>query len=390
MLPFRRFGLPSAVVLLAISVLFVGGTLAFSWTRGAFHAETPIHSAISPGSVPLGTDSRTSPAIPVVTDPGAALPPVVPEDSAPVSSSVSLLFVGDIMLDRNVRLRSLKDGSRSYPFARLPNGWFDGFDYAVANLEGPVTDRRRPPEKSIDFLFDPEVVAALRETGIDAFSQANNHALDQGAEGYADSMRRLREAGFLAFGHQVQDGEVALATTTVKGVKFAFLGWNTTDNPLDRPAAERALAQAGATTDFQIAFLHWGQEYRDQPTADQIDTAHWLIDHGIDVVIGGHPHWVQGLSSYQGKPIAWSLGNFIFDQDFSLKTRQGLALALAFEPTSRGVSLAPFPVQVDQSQPRLVTADEPVELRERLEALAAISDPSLRADIRHGEVAFQL
>lgn len=302
------------------------------------------------------------------------------------SSTVSLRFVGDIMLDRSVRLRSIKAGTRAYPFEKLPVGWFDEADYAIANLEGPITPVRRPPEKTIDFQFDSVVLPVLQATGIDAFSQANNHALDQGTDGYVDSVNALRRAGFLMFGHQVDDGDISFATTTIKGLRVAFLGWNITDNPMNREVAARAIEHARAQSDVLIAFMHWGDEYRDHPSAAQVDTAHWLIDHGIDVVMGGHPHWVEGIATYQKKPIFWSLGNFIFDQDFSVQTKQGLAVTLHIDPKTKTVSADLAPVQIDLSQPSLVTS--PSELSSRLDALAAISQPDLQEQIRRGQVVF--
>lgn len=277
---------------------------------------------------------------------------LIPLEGIPaVSTSVRMLIVGDIMMDRNVAKRMKDAKDPSYPFRKLPERWFESYDYAVANLEGPVTDKRRPPEKSIDFLFDPTVIPVLKEQGIDAFSQANNHALDQGTAGYIDSVARLREAGFLIFGHQVRDDEVALATTTIKGRRFAFLGFNTTDNPLDRISAQRVIALARAEADEVIALVHWGQEYRHVPDPSTVELAHWLIDQDVDVVIGGHPHWVQGIERYKGRPIVYSLGNFIFDQDFSEKTTQGLAVELTFN--DKGIVLVPIPLKILKSQPML-------------------------------------
>ena len=313
---------------------------------------------------------------------------VTPIANAPVPPSqdgASVLFLGDIMLDRSVKIRSVRAGSRSYPFLGLPTGCVDSFGYAVANLEGPVTDARRPPEKEIDFQFDPEVIPALQQTGIDAFSQANNHALDQGSAGYQDSVNRLRNAGFLVFGHQVQDGVIAVATTTIRGETFAFLGWNTPDNPLDRTQAKQAIELAKAQAQHVIAFMHWGPEYKDYAHSIDVDNAHWLIDEGVDVVIGGHPHWVQGISTYKGKPIAWSLGNFVFDQDFSLRTKQGLAVGLTF--TENRVQFELFPMSIEKSQPKLEEGDAKTK---RLEQLSEISDANLREAIRSGVVEFKL
>ncbi len=366
------FFLPIAAFTVFLGVAAVGFLV--------FFGGVPTHVALNP-PVP-------SPMVPTVAEPSSAVPIAVGPSSStlPVARlpdrkpEVSLLFVGDIMLDRNVRLRSLQAGTRDYPFASLPPGWFDTADYAIANLEGPVTDLRRPPEKSIDFQFEPAVIETLRGTGIDAFSQANNHALDQGSAGYADSVRYLRDAGFRVFGHQVQDGDISVSTTTIDGIRLAFFGWNTTDNPLDRTEAKATISRVRAEADVLIAYLHWGPEYRNTPHPNEVETAHWLIDQGFDAVIGGHPHWVQGLSQYKGKPIAWSLGNFIFDQDFSVETRQGLALRLVVD--LRGVvSIEPIPLQIDRSQPRVLAGDE---RQARLDALAAISDPALASSTAAG------
>jgi poly-gamma-glutamate synthesis protein (capsule biosynthesis protein) len=305
----------------------------------------------------------------------------------PEQSGARLIFVGDIMLDRNVADRTRLSGNPNYPFLKLPSGWFDSFDFAAANLEGPVTDLRRAPEKSIDFMFDPSVIPVLKAQGLDAFSQANNHALDQGAVGYEDSVRRLRDAGFLTFGHQVSDGHISLATTTVRGIKFAFVGYNTTDNSLDKADAGPIIQQASRDADIVIVFMHWGAEYKDRPQVGVIADAHWLIDQGADAVIGGHPHWAQGFSSYKGKPIAWSLGNFIFDQDFSTQTRQGLAVALEVtrHASRYTLQIKPMPIQINQSQPSLATGED---LAKRLQSLANISDEDLRDQIRAGKMEF--
>ncbi|MCR4256623.1 MAG: CapA family protein, partial [Candidatus Uhrbacteria bacterium] len=123
-----------------------------------------------------------------------ALPGILPSNGAILgrgvetkeTGSVGIVFVGDVMLNRLVADRVRVANDPGHAFRKLPDGWLDAFDYAVANLEGPVTDMRRSPVKSIDFLFNPSVIPVLKEQGIDAVSQANNHALDQGTVGYND------------------------------------------------------------------------------------------------------------------------------------------------------------------------------------------------------------
>ncbi len=286
----------------------------------------------------------------------------------PTEGVIRLLFVGDIMMDRHVaeRIRTTRDPF--YPFRRLPIGWFDAFDFTVANLECPLTDTRRAPIKSIDFACDPMVATTLHTIGVDAVSQANNHSLDQGMDGYDDSIHHVRRAGLLVFGHGVRDDAIALATTTIRGKRFAFLGFNTTDHSLDEVSAMHTINQARAQADVVVVFMHWGVEYQDHPTHDQIARAHWLIDRGADAVIGGHPHWVQGLSVYHDKPIAYSLGNFVFDQYFSRETQEGLAVALVIDHDR--ITLEPIPISLDDSQPRVV---EGTERETRLRHLTALS-----------------
>lgn len=370
-------------LLLFLGLVILLGVIVLVWralptSTGHTRVLRPVGSTMEQSST-ITTTTESSPITASTSSEMVVVPPIVFE-SATTTADLTMLVVGDIMLDRTVATRTTRSGDRSYPFRKLPTNWLSGFDVTIGNLEGPLTPTRRPPEKSIDFQFDPVWSSILKEQGFDAFSQANNHALDQGALGYADSVRRLREAGFTVFGHQVDDGLIALATTTVKGERLAFLGWNTTDNPINFTQAEEAIYRAKLQSDLVIAFLHWGQEYRDRPESDTVALAHWLIDHGVDVVIGGHPHWVQGISSYKGKPIVWSLGNFVFDQDWSKETQQGLTVALRV--TDMEIGIQPFPVSIKLSQPAL---EEGEVLSARLNALARISDPEFREPIQTGK-----
>lgn len=361
-----RFSCPRTCIAIVVGMLL--GLIALALGGVALHqwSSTPIYV---PTVIPHLTQS-VSDAFPQ---------PVIPPFIEP--EPITLLFVGDIMLDRQVAERSQKAKDLTYPFRKLPSGWFEEVDYAVANLEGPITDKRRPPEKSIDFQFDPSVIPVLKEQGIDAFSQANNHALDQGRIGAEDSRARLQTAGFLVFGDQVYDDAIALATTTIRGKRFAFLGFNTTDNLLDLVTASSTLVQAQSSADHVIVYMHWGPEYKYRPPDNIVEEAHWLIDHGADIVIGGHPHWVQGIEQYKNKPIVYSLGNFIFDQDFSRETKEGLAMKMTIGQNK--LALEPIPLRINLSQPSVVEGED---RDKRLKELARISDPSLKEQILRGKI----
>lgn len=303
-------------------------------------------------------------------------------ESALRSAVVSLFVVGDVMLDRKVASQARRSGDLHYPFAFIANdARFQNADLRLMNLEGPLSAARRLPEKEIDFAFDPAFAQILQDTGFDLVSQANNHALDQGKTGAAESRAHLARVGILSFGDEVADDRIAIATTTVRGRRLTFVGFNSVSNSLDFDVASSTLAFARGSSDLMIAYMHWGAEYRDRPTRDQEHQAKWLIDHGVDIVIGAHPHWTQGLSLYKGKPIFYSLGNFVFDQDWSQETGEGLTTRLTISDQQIAIDL--YPVRIDKVQPRFV---EGTEREDRLRSLAAISDPSLTHQILQGSV----
>ena len=129
--------------------------------------------------------------------------------------------------------------------------------------------------------------------------------------------------------------------------------------------------------------MHWGEEYQDQPSTRQQTLAAWLIDHGADAVIGGHPHWVQGISSHNGKPILYSLGNFVFDQDWSQETNEGLAIGLLASDRETVIEL--YPVTIKKSQPRFLDGSDRTA---RLRDLSSISDASFAQQILGGRIVF--
>jgi poly-gamma-glutamate synthesis protein (capsule biosynthesis protein) len=303
--------------------------------------------------------------------------------SASRVESVSIMFAGDVMLDRNVATRIRKSGTDAYPFAKVKDDpRFTDADLQVMNLEGPVTTKRAAPDKGeVDFMFDPRFIPVLKDVGFDAVSQANNHTLDQGRVGADDSHSRLLAGGLLVFGDEVLEDAISYTTSTVRGRRIAFVGFNETASHLDEAAASSTLALARTSADTVIAVMHWGAEYQNRPARSVVQRAHWLIDNGADIVVGGHPHWEQGMSVYEGKPILWSLGNFVFDQDWSANTKKGLAVRLLISDKETSIELNP--VQIDASQPRFLDG---TERDARLRDLASVSDASLTTQILQGRV----
>lgn len=270
--------------------------------------------------------------------------------------TVTMLAVGDMMFDRGVR-KLMKENDDEYAFGRirgLEDRFFRGVDIITGNLEGAISPRFEPV-KSIDFSFDDSVASLLARFNFDAVSLANNHALDQGRVGMENTKSALEAAGVGYFGDQVRD-DTEPWVREVHEKNVAMFGYNITDNEMDEGAAAARIAEAAVAHDLVIVQIHWGAEYLARPEAWKQALGRQLIDWGADVVIGGHPHVMQGMEVYKGHPIFWSLGNFVFDQYWSEETQRALAVGFAF--SNDGATIYLYPIISENSQPRLATGAE--------------------------------
>lgn len=303
------------------------------------------------------------------------------DGAAAPDGSVTMLAVGDMMFDREVRAAIAKGGD-DWPFAAIrgeEDRFFRGLDLTVGNLEGAISPRL-PPEKENDFAFDPSVAATLARYGFDAVSLANNHTLDQGRAGADSTAAALDANGIGHFGDQVRD-DGAPWTATVRGREVAFLGWDAAGRVPDEATMEKAVRAAKAGNDLVVVMMHWGEEYRAEPTAYQRELGRKLIEWGADAVIGSHPHVIEGMEVWQGKPIFWSLGNFVFDQDWSAETERGLAVGLDFG--AKGAEVRLFPVSVIRGQAKLLSGDAESKALADFAARSDL-DPALRVEAAEG------
>ncbi|OGH71381.1 MAG: AmmeMemoRadiSam system protein B [Candidatus Magasanikbacteria bacterium RIFCSPLOWO2_01_FULL_43_20b] len=286
------------------------------------------------------------------------------------NKTASVLFFGDMMLDRNVTER-VKENDGDWLFSALAgeeNRFFSGMDEVHANLEGPFADSRRDTGKSIAFRFDPALISTLKKYNFSIFNLANNHSLDMGQAGFAESKINLEKAGIDFYGDSYGISDDALKIKQIGGLDIAFLGLNDTFSPLPTDKIVALIKQAEKSADFTIVNIHWGDEYKFlKSNARQQKLAREMIDAGADIIIGHHPHVAQEMEIYKNKPIFYSLGNFIFDQYFSTETQQGLAVGLVMckggacpaQSTggAGGQSVYVFPLQSVQSQVKLMSGD---------------------------------
>lgn len=268
--------------------------------------------------------------------------PLISDKTIPLS----LLFVGDIMLDRGVeeKIAVQGDSDFSFPF-QFVRGNLKEADITFANLEGPVSDKGEEKGSIYSFRMNPAAIPALKEVGFDVFSLANNHMGDWGKEAFEDTMRRLRRAGIVYAGAGWNTAEAYQATTIEKnGVSVGYVAfsdggpkWIEAEEAYSGVAlasiesVTKAVTEARKRNDIVVASFHFGDEYQKEPSDRQRALARAAIDAGAKIVIGHHPHVIQPIEEYHGGVIAYSLGNFVFDQPFSEDTMEGMMLEIELE-----------------------------------------------------------
>jgi poly-gamma-glutamate synthesis protein (capsule biosynthesis protein) len=253
-------------------------------------------------------------------------------------------------------------------------------DLTLGNLENTLSTAGPPQQGGDSFAAPRAVLDGLADSGVDAVSLANNHTGDFGPIAFGETLRAFQGRRIRRFGAG-RDLERAGRAAVVRrnGVSFGFLGFNaigetpraTRDSPgalsVRMPPRTGPLQQADLEhvtnlvgrlderVDVVIVLPHWGTQYTHTPEPVQSQVGRALVRAGADLVVGGHPHWVQGLEPVGSAVIAHSLGNFVFDMDFMEQTMEGVMLAATFrgdrlagirlEPYRMGPDFAPRPVR---------------------------------------------
>ncbi len=264
---------------------------------------------------------------------------------------IVLLAGGDIMLGRKVGYTMTKTRNFNWPFEKLADV-IKSADFSFFNLESPFFRSCKPTETGMVFCADFNAIDGLLFAGVDGVNLSNNHIRNYGDEGLEDTRNLLKENKIGFFG----EGENPLIVD-VKGMRFAFLGYNEVGlgekayRSLKNQLREEVL-NTRPLVDILIVSFHWGNEYTTTISPRQRELSYLAIDAGGDVVIGHHPHWVQEKEIYKGKPIYYSLGNFVFDQMWSEETRKGILVKLVFEGKNLiDEEILPFKI-FDFGQPR--------------------------------------
>jgi poly-gamma-glutamate capsule biosynthesis protein CapA/YwtB (metallophosphatase superfamily) len=294
--------------------------------------------------------------------------------------ATTLVLTGDMMLVRGVP----DPAAALTPMRRL----LRSADLTVGNLESTLSTDGAPTQGGDSFGGSPALVPVLADAGFDALSLGNNHTGDYGSRALVESVDTLRKSPIRPFGAGRDLAEAArpAVLTAPDGTTFAFLGFNAIGEtpratptgpgalsvrmpprtgPLvdaDLARVERTIRAAQRRADVVVLLPHWGTQYTHVPEPVQRTVSRRLVAAGADLVVGGHPHWVQGVDAVHGVPVFHSLGNFVFDMDFSTQTMEGAVLEATFWGSElKAVRLHPYRLDPGSFAPRRVAGEDVLE-----------------------------
>lgn len=302
-----------------------------------------------------GTEANTvesDAAEPVIKETETAEPETTePEPEPP--AEIKLLFAGDVYLSDHVLNAYQKAGGIHGVLDQNYLDYIAAADLFMVNEEFPFSSRGTAADKTYTFRLPPEKISMFHEMGIDIVTLANNHTLDFGREALEDTCLTLDQAGIRYVGAGTDLNRAKqLEVMEVQGKKIGFLGasrvipygdWGATESrsglflTYDPAQLLKEIENAREECDFLVVYVHWGIERNEKPETYQKNMGRQYIDAGADLVIGSHPHVLQGIEYYNGKPIVYSMGNFVFGSSIP-KT-----MLLQADISDEGVSLSLIP-----------------------------------------------
>ncbi len=343
------------ILLFTIPVVLFGTALALYLFYGRTTSKPIPADIVAAVITPTQTeDPSPSPSItaPTLTT-HLSLDQIFNEDHSwlnelPTNSLTTVLITGDVLMARSVNAKNVAANDFTRPFRKTAET-LKAADLTFINLETPLIPNCPTTNEGMVFCGDLRSVEGLTYAGIDIASLGNNHGGNHGAAGVEATVKALTEAGISSVG-TTNSGPVYKA---VDGQRFAFLGYNDVDKQPGVASATDALVagqikEAKSQADTVIVMFHWGAEYHAQPTDRQRQLGRLAIDAGADQIISNHPHWIQPLELYKNKPIAYALGNFVFDQTWSQKTQEGVVARLTYKEKSL-IDIEYLPVAISTS-----------------------------------------
>ena len=249
------------------------------------------------------------------------------------TKTITISAVGDCTLGSDSRYNSLfiskyKDKGADY-FLKNVKSVFEKDDLTLVNLEGTLTDATTRANKTFTFKGSKSYTKILTDSGVEAVNIANNHTMDYGQKGFDDTIAALKNAEIKYSGYS------KIAYHKTKGIKIAMIGLSAlsanAESDIISQTKDLIKKARNRGADIVITSFHWGVERDYYPNSKQTNIAKAAIDNGSDLVIGHHPHVLQGISIYKGKYIAYSLGNFCFGGNSNPSDKNTMILQVSFK-----------------------------------------------------------
>ena len=270
---------------------------------------------------------------------------IIPEINIFKKETVSVLNFGDVMFDRGVRNIIENRGRDPFEYIKKDLDLIKKYDVVIANLEGPIVvmDRNLCQQKAYNFQFAPDTTDRLKSIGINMVNIANNHSYDCYSKGFESTKAFLQTAGIDYMGDT--DVEKSFVIKELKGKKIAFVGIDRTVSSVSIEKYYELVRRLKSENDYVVVNIHWGTEYSLLETKEQTFVARGLVDSGVDVIFGHHPHVIEPVRVYKGKAIFYSLGNFVFDQTGE-NENTGLGVGAEFDDEKIKFNLFPYKIKV--------------------------------------------
>lgn len=318
---------------------------------------TPAPEQTAAETVQAEVTAITATPVPTAAPTEASAPTAVPSSEG----ETLLSFVGDCSIGDSEQYATydssyhtaIDNNGYAWPFS-LVKDYLAADDLTLANLEVVFTDRYAHTDKVYNMVGDPDHVNVLLEGSVEMVNTVNNHCMDFYRDGYQDTLDILTEAGVEYFGTIYpwqDDGYDDLAVKEINGIRFGFMGFSYPSESDQKRIANRVkILKEDMGCDVVIVSLHWGRETHTTPTAGQVAYAKEAINAGADVIWGHHPHVLQPIMFYKGKPIMFSTGNFTFGTMSQVDPATGI-FQLAYERVNGEVQLKRLQVIPCQTQP---------------------------------------
>jgi poly-gamma-glutamate capsule biosynthesis protein CapA/YwtB (metallophosphatase superfamily) len=300
---------------------------------------------------------------------------------------VSLMFGGDVALTESYS--NLVGDDRQWAFSQLNE--YRQADVAMLNLEAPFTTANSgSSDKNSHVKADPAKVEVLKNGGVDLVNLANDRTMDYSKTGLEETLKTLEQAGIESVGAGL-DQKMARRPEIldVKGQRIAYLGYQDSDlhaakdstagiNSRQNDRIAEDIKALRDQVDWVIVNYHWGEGLSKYPSDRQIELARFTIDHGADLVVGHHSEVLQGAEIYKGRPIVYSLGNFIFGEK-SNSEYDTAVLKVALKDKQMKVEL--LPVEVKGFQPKIATGDRGTEILQQVESVSDTFKEPLKSPV---------